>query len=141
MSSEPTSRAFAPALMPPPGGGNGGPPPPLPVSLYPIGAVPGAQPRVPPPGRGGWEGRGFQGPFTITVTVGGLPYGVVFDADGTWYATVRFYRAGSIPVSAHIKDATSGKSKNAAPRNVAVTLDSATVDVVVTQPVAGVVRV
>ena len=54
---------------------------------------------------------------------------------------MRFYRTRTASVSARITDASSGKFKVSTVQNVAVMIDSPTVDVSITQPAAGTVRV
>ncbi|MFE0515425.1 LamG-like jellyroll fold domain-containing protein, partial [Streptomyces sp. NPDC058964] len=122
-------------------GGNGRDPSPvLTITMAAIGAVHGAQPGFPVTVRGTWRSVDFEGPFTVEVTAGGLVFPATV-GDLSWSATVRFYRVGSVPVIARIKDAPSGVVRSTITQNVAVTLDSPIVDVAVTQPAAGVVRV
>jgi hypothetical protein len=139
MSSDTTPHGLVQARRAP-GNGPIDPRPVLSISMRNIGPVHGAQPGVLVQVRGSWQNRDFDGPFTITVTAGGLTFPASMDGED-WSSAVRFYRAGSIPVVARIRDASSEAVKTTPVQNIGVTLDSPTVDVVLTQPSAGVVRV
>src|SRR4051794_39601171 len=98
------------------------------ISMNALAAVSGGQPGVAGVVTGKYSTYLVDPPGSVTVTADGRSFPATLGTGFTWTATVRFYRSGTLSVTAAIS-AASGESAVTPPKSVAVTVASPTVDI------------